>query len=117
MPGRVYFTPAAARAGEQGTWLISGHGCRLRLETLAPLRSLRIRVQNRSGREQLSLTAALFDVVAASWQLPPGAADQVRLERPRFRKINGRFGYQLDLQAKHGSPAAAQAWLLALELR
>ncbi len=117
LPGRAYFTPAAARAGEEGTWLISARRCRLRLETLAPLRSVLVRVQNRSQSGPLAMAVALFDVAAARWQLPPGASSQVRLERPQFRKINGRFGYQFDLQAGDGPAADAPAWLLGLELR
>jgi len=117
LPCLVYFTPAAATGSEKGTWLITTPRCRLRIETKLPLSSVEVRVQNTSPQEPLELTVALFDWPAARWQLPPGASDRVRMDRPRYREINGRCGYQFELQAKDGPADTAPAWLLGLALR
>ena len=117
LPCQVYFNPAAAAGSEKATWLFSGQSCRLRIETLVPIKSIAIRVQNRSSREPLTMTVILFDATAARWQLPPGAWDQVRLHQPGYKKIKALYGYQFDLQARSGLTGTALAWLLGLELR
>jgi hypothetical protein len=117
LPCRIYFEPEAAAGSENATWLGSGKSCRLRIETLVPLKSVRLRVQNRSALEALAMTVLFFDAAAARWQLQPGAASEISLDQPRFLKINSRYGYQFELQAQNGSPGAAPAWLLGLKLR
>jgi hypothetical protein len=117
LPCQVYFYPAATAGSEKATWLCSGPHSRLRIETLVPLRSVEISVQNRSAREALEMTAVLFDAAAARLSLPAGALDQMRWDRPRYKKIKARYGYQFDLQARSGLAATAPAWLLGLKLR
>jgi hypothetical protein len=117
LPCQVYFEPEAAAGSEAATWLVTGAGCRLRIETLVPLRSVQLRVQNRSTQQPLEMTVRFFDGLAADMEMEPGAAGEVSLDRPRFLKIRSRYGYQFELQARKGSPGAAPAWLLGLKLR
>jgi hypothetical protein len=117
LPCQVYFNPEAEAGSENTTWLGSAQRCRLRIETLVPLKSVEIRVQNRSTLEPLEMTIILFDAAAACRQMQPGAADAIRLDQPRFKKIKARYGYQFELQAKKGIPGTTPSWLLGLKLR
>jgi len=117
LPCQVYFNPAATAGSEKAIWLCSGQRCRLRIETLVPLKSVEIRMQNRSALEPLEMTVILFDATAARWQLQPGAFNQVRLDQPRYKKIKARYCYQFDLQAQNGLAGTAPAWLVGLKLR
>jgi hypothetical protein len=116
-PCQVYFEPAPAAGGVKSSWLCSGRRCRLRLESPVPLKSLEIRVQNRSPREALAMTVLLFDAARANWQLPPGGMEQIRLDRPAFKKIRARYGYQFELRAGNGASGAGSAWLLGITPR
>jgi len=116
-PCQVYFEPAPAAVGDKSAWLCSGPRCRLRIESLVPLTSVEIRVQNRSPRETLAMTVRLFDDARASWQLPPGGMEQVRLDRPAFKKIRARYGYQFELRASNGASGTGPAWLLGITPR
>jgi hypothetical protein len=117
LPCQVYFNPAAAAGSENATWIFSGQHCRLRIETLVPLRSVGLRLQNRSALEPLEMVVILFDAAAARLGLQPGAWDQFLLDQPRYKKVKARYGYQFDLQAKSGLTGTAPAWLLELKLR
>ena len=117
LPCQVFFNPAAAPGGEKATWTFSGRHGRMRIETLVPLKSVAIGIENRSDREPLDMTVFLFDAAAADFSLQPGAADQVRLDRPRYKKIKSRYGYQFDLQVRNPATGTAPAWLLGLKIR
>ncbi len=117
LPCRIYFDPAAAAGSENATWSFSVQRCRLRIETLIPLKSIEIGVRNRSAGRALEMTVMLFDEAAARLRMGPGGGDQVRLDRPRFKKANHRYGYQLDLRIQNELTAAAPTWLLGLKLR
>lgn len=117
LPCQVYFNPAASVISEKATWLCSGQHCRMRIETLVPLKSIAINIQNRSTREPLEMTVALFDAAAARLSLQPESLKQVRLDRPRYKKIKSRYCYQFDLQIRNGPKGTAPAWLLGLKMR
>ncbi|TFG79811.1 MAG: hypothetical protein E4H23_04655 [Chrysiogenales bacterium] len=117
LPCLVYFNPAAAAGSEKATWTFTGRHGRMRIETLVPLKSIAIGIENRSGREPLEMTISLFDAAAADFSLQPGAAEQVRLDRPRYKKIKSRYGYQFDLQARNVTTGTAPAWMLGLKMR
>jgi hypothetical protein len=117
LPVRVYFNPQPAGGGEPASWLGSARDCRMRIETLLPLKSIEIVLENRSAREPLPATIFLFDERAARRILPPGATERILLEPPRFKKIRSRYGYQFDLRAGGGTDGAAPLWRLALRLR
>jgi hypothetical protein len=117
LPCQVYFNPTAAAGSEKATWLCSGQRCRLRIETLVPLKSVEIRMQNRSALEPLEMTVILFDATAARLRLQPGTFNEIRLDQPRFKKIKARYGYQFDLQAQNDLTGANPTWLLGLKLR
>jgi hypothetical protein len=123
IPCQVYFNPVPAPGGETANghsgayWHGSGKRCRMRIETLVPLKTIEIGIQNRSPRVPLEMSAVLFDDPAARWRLQPGAADQVLLNRPRYKKIKARYNYQFDLQARSDVPGAVPEWLLRLILR
>jgi len=117
LPCQVYLSPEAEAGSEEATWLSSGKHCRLRIETLVPLKSVQLRVQNRSALEPLAMTIVLFDAAAAHWQIQPGAANEIRLDQPPHKKIKARFGYQFELRAAISSAATAPTWRLGLKLR
>ena len=115
LPCMVYFDPPAAPAGDADTWLCSSAGCRMRIESLVPLKSIEIRLRRRTVRESPGVDVFLFDDPVAS--LPPSPPDTVIVARPRGVKIGARFGYQLELRARGGSQEGAPGWLLGLTLR
>ncbi len=117
LPCRIYFDPAAAAGSENMNWSFSSHRCRLRIESLIPLKSIEIGVRNRSTGQALEMTVMLFDAEAGRLRLGPGGGDQVRLHQPRFKKANHRYGYQLDLRIQNELTAAVPIWLLGLKLR
>ncbi len=117
LPCQVYLEPPAASGGDPSSWLCATPRCRLRIESRVPLRSIEIRVQNRSARGPLKLTIRLFDAAKARWQLPPGESRQLRLDRPDFKKTRSRFGYQFELQAGNGFGKTGPDWLLGLKVR
>ncbi len=117
LPCRVYFDPPAPPAGEKAAWLCSGRVCRVRIETMVPLKSIELLVRNRSAQAPLEMSTALFDDKAARWRLQPGAFGFVLLEQPRYKKIKARYNYQFDLQSRSGSPEVVPEWLLGLKLR
>jgi len=117
LPCRIYFSPKAEAGSEAATWLGSGAHCRLRIETLVPLKSVRIRLQNRSALEPLQMTVSLFDGLPANMEMEPGAANEIRLDQPRFKKMRSRYGYQFDLHARSVAGKTAPLWLLGLTLR
>lgn len=117
LPCRIYFDPAAAAGSENMNWSFSSQRCRLRIESLIPLKSIEIGVRNRSTRQALEMTVLLFDAEAGRLRLGPGGGDQVRLHQPRFKKANHRYGYQLDLRIQNELTAAVPTWLLGLKLR
>ncbi len=113
LPSRIFFEPAAAAGGEPATWIMPGGRCRVRIESLAPLKSLELRLENSRGSEALEMTILLFDDAIAEQRLRPGDSSCLLLERPRFKKIKARYGYQFDLRVRNASPT----WLLGLTLR
>jgi hypothetical protein len=117
LPCQVYLEPPAASGGDPASWLCATPRCRLRIESRVPLRSIEIRMQNRSARDPLKLTIRLFDAAKARWQLPPGGSEQMRLDLPDFKKIRSRFGYQFELQAGKGIGKTGPDWLLGLAVR
>lgn len=117
IPCLVYFNPAAATGSEKATWLCSSRHCRMRIETLVPLKSIAISIHNRSAREPLEITVALFDAEAARLSLQPGISNQVSLVRPRHKKIKARYGYQFVLQVQNASTGTVPAWMLGLKVR
>ncbi|HUU06740.1 MAG TPA: hypothetical protein VMZ49_12785, partial [Patescibacteria group bacterium] len=117
LPCQIYFNPAAAAGSEKATWLCSGQHVRMRIETLVPLKSVEIRIQNRSASGALEMTVALFDAATAHLSLQPGAGNQVHLDQPRYKKNKSRFSYQFDLQARKDLPRNTPAWLLGLRMR
>ncbi|MCX6558004.1 MAG: hypothetical protein NTW95_11360 [Candidatus Aminicenantes bacterium] len=112
LPCQIYFQPAVWSGSEEATWLSSLGRCRLRIETLVPLKSIQIGVQNRSTSQPLGMTVALFDETQIPRQMPPGAESEFRFDQPGFLKLKNRFNYQLELAA--GAPVP---WLLRLKLR
>jgi len=114
LPCQVYFHPAVWAGSEEATWLSSVNLCRLRIETLLPLKSMQIQVQNRSAVESLEMTVILFDEANRRRQMPSGADGEFRWDQPRFLKLKTRFNYQLELRARNSSPPG---WLLRLKLR
>ena len=117
LPCRIYFDPAAAAGSENATWLFSAQRCRLRIETMVPLKSIEILVQNRAARQALEMTVMLFDAAAARLSMEPGAGNRVRLDQPQFKKASHRYGYQLDLQVQNDLTTIPPTWLLGLKLR
>jgi hypothetical protein len=117
LPCRIYFSPEAEAGSETATWLGSGAHCRLRIETLVPLKSVQIRVQNRSALEPLQMTVSFFDASASDMEMEPGAANEIRLDQPRFKKMRSRFGYQFELHARNVPAKTTPTWLLGLKLR
>jgi hypothetical protein len=117
LPVRVYFSPPLAGGGEPASWLGSTRDCRMRIESLVPLKSIEILLENRSARKPLSAAIRLFDDRAAHRVLLPGATERILLDRPGFKKVRGRCGYQLDLRTGGGSAEAGPAWRLGLRLR
>ncbi len=113
LPSRVFFEPAAAAGGEPATWIMPGGRCRVRIESLAPLKSLALRLENPHGPDALETVVLLFDDKIAEQRVHPGASGFLLLDRPRFKKIKSRYGYQLDLRVRNASPK----WLLGLTLR
>ena len=89
----------------------------MRIESLVPLKSLEILLENRSASEPLGAAIRLFDEREVRRVLPPGATERFLLDRPGFKKVRGRCGYQLDLRAGGGTSAAAPGWRLRLRLR
>jgi hypothetical protein len=63
------------------------------------------------------MTISLFDAAAAGFSLRPGAANQARLVRPRYKRIKSRYGYQFVLQVRNGSQATVPTWRLGLKMR
>jgi hypothetical protein len=116
LPCQVYFNPAAAAGNEKATWLCSSRRCRMRIETQVPLKSVAINIQNRSAHEPLEMTITLFDAATAPMSLQPGTFNQVRLDRPRYKKIKARYNYQFDLQARNVTTGTAPAWILGLKM-
>ncbi|MCJ7525039.1 MAG: hypothetical protein MUP71_07405 [Candidatus Aminicenantes bacterium] len=116
LPCQVYFNPAAAAGNEKATWLCSSRRCRMRIETQVPLKSVAINIQNRSTHEPLEMTITLFDAATAPMSLQPGTFNQVRLDRPRYKKIKARYNYQFDLQARNVTTGTAPAWILGLKM-
>jgi hypothetical protein len=112
LPCQIYFQPAVWSGGEEATWLSSLGRCRMRIETLVPLKSIQIGIRNRSASRPLGMTVALFDKMQSYRQMPPGASGEFRFDQPAFLKLKNRFNYQLELAA--GAPAA---WRLRLKLR
>lgn len=117
LPCAVYFSTPAHPAAEAASWLCSGSRCRLRLETMVPLKAVQIRIQSRSSQEPLTVTAALFDAQAPPLQLSSQALGRLRWERPRYKRIKARYGYQFELRARGGPEGVPGDWLLGLELR
>lgn len=113
LPSRVFFEPAPAAGNEPATWILPAGHCRVRIESLVPLKSLALRLENPRGPEPLKMTVRLFDEKIAEDRLPPGTSNRLSLEQPRFKKIRNRYGYQLDLRVHEASPK----WLLGLTLR
>jgi hypothetical protein len=116
LPVRVYFSPPLERS-ETASWLGSTRRCRMRIETLVPLKSVEILLENRSARKPLSAGILLFDATAARRSIAPGSTERFLVERPRFRKTGARYGYQFELQAGGAAKGTAPAWRLGLTLR
>jgi hypothetical protein len=118
LPCRVYFTPAPATGGEKAAWFFSGEGrSRMLIETLVPLKSIEIRIQNLSGTAPLELAIDHFDEKAARLRLPENATGRVVLNQPHFEKIKARHYYQFLLAASAGKGKARASWLLQINLR
>lgn len=114
VPCRVYLDPPA-RAGEGGPdWLRLGRDCRVRLETLAPLQSIEVRLANRNARRPLSVSVSLFDEPAQRLELAAGGSGVLALDASRSRRVKARHGYQLSLRVRGGPPPS---WQLGLAVR
>lgn len=117
-PVRVHFEPRPADNGsEPAFWSGTAANCRLRIETRLALKAIEFRLENRSGSEALHATVSLFDGPAAGRALAPGALEKLALDRPRYKKIGTRFGYQFDVRVRPASAGAVPAWGLAFTLR
>ncbi len=116
LPCRVYFDPPAQPGGEKAAWLCRGRACRLRIETMVPLKSIELRLHNRSDRDRLAVDASLFDGAAQSRELAPRAAASILLAEPRAKRLKARYGYQIVIRARDGK-GAGPAWRLGLALR
>ena len=116
-PVRVVFEPRTDDGSDPAFWSGTAGNCRLRIETMLALKAIEFRLENRSGREALQTTVSLFDVSAAGGTLAPGALEKLVLDRPRFKKIGARFGYQFDVRIRAAAAGAAPAWGLGFLLR
>lgn len=116
LPCRVYFDPPAPAAAEKAAWLCSNRACRMRVETMMPLKSIGLLVRNRSAHEQLAVTVSLFDGAAHARELAPQAAASIFLAEPRARRLQARYGYQIVIQARSGNGTDPD-WFLGLVLR
>jgi hypothetical protein len=114
-PVRVVFEPLPSNGSEPAYWSGTAGNCRLRVETRLPLKAIEFRLENRSGREALQATISLFDGAETGRTLAPGSLETLVLDRPRFKKIGARFGYQFDVRVR--AAAAAPAWGLGFTLR
>jgi hypothetical protein len=113
----VHFEPRPADGSEPAFWSGTAANCRLRIETRLALKAIEFRLENRSGSEALHATVSLFDGPAAGRALAPGALEKLALDRPRYKKIGTRFGYQFDVRVRPASAGAVPAWGLAFTLR
>jgi len=113
LPSRIFFEPAATAGGEPATWIMPPGRSRMRIESLAPLKSLALRLENPHGSEPLQMAVLLFDDEIGEQRLRPGASGCLLLDRPRFKRIKARYGYQFDLRVRDASPT----WRLGLTLR
>ena len=117
MPVRVYFEPRPADSGEPASWSGTAGNCRLRIETLLPLKGVEFRLKNRASQETLQATVSSFDDTAAGRTLAPGSVERLALERPRFKKIGTRYGYQFEVRVRAASAGVDPAWELGFTVR
>ncbi len=113
----MVFEPVPSDGSDPAFWSGTAGNCRLRIETLLALKGIEFRLENRSGREALQATVSLFDVSTAGRTLAPGSLEKLALDRPRFKKIGARFGYQFDVRVRATAAGAAPAWGLGFTLR
>jgi len=114
----VHFDPEpAARTDDQG-WIFSRPGnYRVLIESRLPLKSIELRLENRSPREPLRLEIAAFDEEALRGSVPAAGTAQFQLPRPPFKWVKNRYFYQLTLRAKVSAASAPPAWLLRIRCR
>ncbi|MBN2345433.1 MAG: hypothetical protein JXO51_03510 [Candidatus Aminicenantes bacterium] len=116
-PVLVHFSPAPGPGAEGASWRLCRPRYRMRIDSLLPLKTVEMHVQNRSSQETLDVTVTLFDAPLARRRLPPGVSTPVRLRRPGFRKLHARHLYQFELRADGSGHGAEPRWLLRLALR
>ncbi len=116
LPCWVYSDSPAPAEGEHAAWLCPNQGCRLRIESLVQLKSIEIRAQWLAARKSQGFDVCLFDDEAGRLPLSP-PDDRILLAQPRFKKIRGRFGYQLTLRAQDAAKGTAPLARLELKLR
>ncbi|MCU0236465.1 MAG: hypothetical protein MUC72_05190 [Acidobacteria bacterium] len=117
LPVRIHFQPRPAADGGPDSWLGMAGSCRLRIETLVPLKAIEMRLENRSAGEPLPLSVLLFDAPVTGLYLAPATEGRLQLERPRFKRIGARYGYQFELRARPAATGAAPEWQLGFTLR
>jgi hypothetical protein len=113
-PVFAYFSPRpAARVADQA-WIFCGPGDRgILLESRLPFKNIRLQLENRSPQAALRLEISAFDQGLARRELPAGGAAQVDLQPP-YKKLKGRFFYQLHLRGEVRGRTAAPTWRLSV---